>query len=293
MKLNKIHFIYIIILFILLWIYLFKYNTENLTNICIRVDNNKLNNFKISNNNTSTNIYYINVDKSIDRNARFLSRLYPIINPIRISAITPNTLPKILKSNLCESNTNTEFACTLSHLKAIYTAYTNKEKYAIIMEDDAIMLRNFDWDKLVNLAPNNWEILQLHTTCIPGTTFFYHPVYKYRHNNNLWIKKDHFIASCACYIVSKEGMEKLISRYLKDINNFTIDNYFNKYNTIDWKHIKTQCQADSLVYFQLNKYICTQILIDVENLDSDIRDMNHEWSTCHRHSKNFIKYNLH
>ena len=182
-----------------------------------------------------------------------------------------------------------EIATSLSHLKAIYTAYTNKEKYAIIMEDDAIMLRNFDWDKLVNLAPNNWEILQLHTTCIPGTTFFYHPVYKYRHNNNLWIKKDHFIASCACYIVSKEGMEKLISRYLKDINNFTIDNYFNKYNTIDWKHIKTQCQADSLVYFQLNKYICTQILIDVENLDSDIRDMNHEWSTCHRYSKNFIK----
>jgi GR25 family glycosyltransferase involved in LPS biosynthesis len=289
MKFKKNYFPYIIIcLFIIL--VLFNYQK---TIIYFEVDKNELGDFRNSNSNKLTNIYYINVDKSIDRNNRFLSRLYPTINPIRISAITPNTLPIILKPKLCDGCTDTEFACTLSHLKAIYTAYINNEKYAIIMEDDAIILRNFNWDKLINLAPDNWEILQIHTTCVPFTTSFYHPIFKYRHTNKLWIKSSNFMASCACYIVSKKGMEKMISLYLKNIDNYSIDDYFNKNNTLDWKDIKTTCQADGLIYNHFNKFVCTQMLIDVENFDSDIRDMNHPWSTCHKHSKDFIKNNLH
>lgn len=292
MRSKKNYLVFIIILILSLFIILSLFNYQK-TFICFKVNKNELYDFRNSDNDTINNIYYINVTKSIDRNNRFLSRLYPTINPIRISAITPDTLPTILKPSLCNGCTDTEFACTLSHLKAIYTAYINGENYAIIMEDDAIILRNFNWNKLVNLAPDNWEILQLHTTCIPSTTSDYHPIFKYRHSNNLWIKSTNFAPSCACYIVSKSGMEKMISKYLNNISDYSIDEYFNKNNTLDWKDIKTTCQADGLIYNHFNKYICTQMLIDVENFDSDIRDMNHPWSTCHKYSKNFIKHNFH
>jgi GR25 family glycosyltransferase involved in LPS biosynthesis len=293
MKSTIPYIVYIIILCILLCLFLFKLKYIDIDiDTLITVNRNELNDFINSYNNTVTNIYYINIDKSIDRNNRFLSRLYPTINPLRISAITPLTSPKIKKSYFYNSCTNTEYACTLSHLKAIYTAYINNDDYAIIMEDDAIMLRNFDWNKLINLAPNNWEILQLHTVCVPNTTSTYHPILKYNNTNKLWLKSNKFIASCACYIISKKGMEKLIFKYLKNIDKFTINTYFNKKNTIDWRYIDTLCMADAFIYHNLNRYICTQILIDTENIDSNIRDMSHPHSTCHIHSKNFIKNNF-
>ena len=87
-------------------------------------------------------------------------------------------------------------------------------------------------------------------------------------------------------------MEKIIFRFLKNINNIPSNIYFSKKNTIDWSNINTTCQADGLIYHNLNKYICTHMLIDVEGFDSDIRNMEHGFSTCQKADKNFIMLNF-
>ena len=56
-------------------------------------------------------------------------------------------------------------ACSFSHIKAIYTAYNNKDKYAIIMEDDISFQYMPKWDHnisdIINIAPPNWKCLKL------------------------------------------------------------------------------------------------------------------------------------
>ena len=73
-----------------------------------------------SKNSTMMNIYYINLEKSKDRNERFFSDLmdYNTFNPIRIDAVSPETLPEIKKSSnfLNYFLKKTEDACMLLKL---------------------------------------------------------------------------------------------------------------------------------------------------------------------------------
>jgi len=235
--------------------------------------------YDMTNYTDSVNIYYINVEDHSDRNIRFCERLPTYVIPIRIDAVTPSTMPTIKKNLKSMFNTDLELACFCSHLKAIYTAYMNNEEYAIIMEDDAIIVQDINWNRLTQLAPPDWEILQMHVCCLMNTTENHHDVYNYSNTNNLWLRsaESASIPSAAAYVISRKGMEKLITRFIKrdlDTDKLCTNDILSTDLSIDLRNEGASCQADVILYNHLTRYICTQMIVNVENIDSTL---GHGW----------------
>jgi len=255
---------------------------------CNNLDINKLYNTL---NNYPINLYYINLDTSTDRNLRFINKINNLnnnsnLNIIRIPAISPSTLPAIIKHKLYNplSYNSRIFSCTSSHLKAIHTSYHNGDYYSIIAEDDIIILKNINWHYLIQNAPCNWDILQLHTCCIPFSTATYNPIYKYDKSNILFLYNNKMIPSTACYIINRKCMNKILSRYVPNFEDPNWDNI----KKLNFTYTTKGYAADDLIYFNTNRYICTKMLIDVENYDSTIRNL--KFST-HHITKKYIANN--
>ena len=203
------------------------------------------------------NMYYINMNKSVERKSRFLDRMskFNNYNIIRINAIIPDDLYKY-KINIpkhCKSMHDKEISCLLSHFKAIQTSYNNNDKYSIIAEDDMIIEKNINWEYFISILPKDWEIIQL----------YYFKV-KYINNNQFkdlqkqkfLIKTNNNLPSAAAYLVNKKGMQKI----LQHINN----------NNINLLNHKNFCLADFVVFYNINRYILTYPIIRTEELDSTL-----------------------
>ena len=119
-------------------------------------------------------VYYINMDKSKDRNewmieqlSKNVERYYRVsgVNGTKIQNKEHDTVDGVEFYNDFKELTIPEIGCTLSHLKAIQTAYENGENIAIIMEDDVYVdmtnLLDDSVEDLVKNAPEELEILQL------------------------------------------------------------------------------------------------------------------------------------
>lgn len=291
MLLNKWHCKLIFIsIFLLLVLYLYFYyvdfslriNSYDKYNIMTNY-NHYLINSKLTH---SLNLYYINLDKSINRKNRFLKRLPQYINPIRIKAVEPDTLP-IIKSKLsCILNNKKILSCSASHLKAIHKAFHDRNNITMICEDDMIILKNINWYNLSNLAPSDWEIIQLHTCCLPTATKNYNPIYKYNNSNTLFIKATHnMIPSAACYLINRRGMIKLLQRYIPNY----LESNWNNIKLIDFSYHKFACEADHILFYNLNRYVCTKILIDVDGIDSTLHPSHLK---LHNITKNYIESNI-
>ena len=123
-------------------------------------------------------VYYINMDKDIDRRQYMESQLsnhferyyrIPGVNGKLIKNKNHDIVDGIKFINEFKDNSVSEIGCTLSHLLAIKTAYDNKEEIACIMEDDVYMnllnIQDQSLDDFVKEINNNnldWEILQLY-----------------------------------------------------------------------------------------------------------------------------------
>lgn len=245
-----------------------------------------------STNKYNINLYYINLDKSIDRKNRFLKKLKNLpnsysIHPIRIQAVSPDTLPIIKKSGLFTILNNKKIlSCTSSHLKAIHTAFHNNDDYAIIAEDDAIILKNIDWHLLIQLAPKDWNILQLHMCCLIQSNSNYNPIYKYHDTEVLFFKNNNkIIPSAAFYIISRDGMQKILERYIPNYK----ENDWNKIKELDFTYTKYGYAADDLIFYNTNRYVCTKMLIDVDGIDSTLHPSHLK---LHNMTKKYINKNL-
>ena len=119
-------------------------------------------------------VYYINMDKSKDRNewmieqlSKNVERYYRVsgVNGYEIQNKEHDIVDGIEFYNDFKELTIPEIGCTLSHLKAIQTAYENGENIAIIMEDNVyvnmINLLDNSLEEIVKNSPEEWEILQL------------------------------------------------------------------------------------------------------------------------------------
>lgn len=163
-------------------------------------------------------IFYINMDKDKDRQEYMEKQLSNItrehyriagVNGHKINNTESDTVDGLTFKNKYNL-TKSEIGCTLSHIKAITTAYKLEKEYAIICEDDVC----FDNIKLVEPiseiiknAPQNWEILQLSI----GTTDFDKLEKYYDNSKPKYIEyKDY--AGIFCYLINKKGMEKIAKR---------------------------------------------------------------------------------
>jgi len=233
------------------------------------IDYSQLYNYNLQKN--PINLYYINLDSSIERKNRFLDRMnkFNNYNIRRIKAITPNTLSNynIQSSLLCSTlMTPIEYCCTLSHLTAIEISYNNNDQYAIIAEDDMIIIKNINWDYLISQLPKDWDIIQLFT----NPTFHLNYFKKSNILTKYWlIKTDSIFISAAIYLISRNGMKKILKKY-KYKNNITLYNH-NRF-----------CIADNIIYNKLNHYLFNLPFFNTEELDSTI-------SPLYLHIRQFFK----
>ena len=135
-------------------------------------------------------IFYINLDRSSERNEMMINQLKNMFdaNYTRISAIDGSKIKNKYKDtvngdsfineyeNIISSPknrlnrvvklSNSEIGCTLSHIKAIRKINEQGLDYAIVMEDDCLLhlspFWGFDLDYLISKAPKDWGIIQLH-----------------------------------------------------------------------------------------------------------------------------------
>ena len=216
-------------------------------------------------------LYYINLEKDIERKQRFLSNLenancdldvnrveaigigdfkkYKFIRPLQCK----KKMKWLVKSNRVQ---DIEFCCLLSHIKAIHQAYLDGNEYALIMEDDMYYLRYPNWMELIKSFPDDAEMLQLYIS----TGKFDHYGSKEK-----WVKADG--ASCGAYIINRKVMERVLTN--------AIGTEYNR----DWSDIKvidfatgnkSHCYSDAYLWHNYNKYVHTSILFNTEGFDSTI-----------------------
>ena len=126
-------------------------------------------------------MYYINLEKSKDRNDAMLKQKKEYNLPLeRVEAVngyeikdTKNDsffIKPQQKINFINFFTEPDISkpligCTLSHIKAIHTALENDDKLAIIMEDDTSLITYNHWSKkiikIIKKAPPSWRIINI------------------------------------------------------------------------------------------------------------------------------------
>ena len=169
-------------------------------------------------------VYYINLDISQDRR-NFMNKqkkLFGIKDMYRVKAINGKNITReisefetnpeykieddLIFNNYTHQNLRTtEIAVTLSHLKAIRTAYLDNQEIALIIEDDtSFSLLNY-WKKslseLTRDFPENWECVSLfNQACYIEDNL---PEYI-----NI---KDKICWGAVAYIINRKGMKNILS----------------------------------------------------------------------------------
>ena len=211
---NIIINIIIIIFILIITVYLFY---KLITRILILSINNKIkiiDTFSKQNiiNPIDVPVFYINLDKSINRNNYLINELnkYKVQNYKRISAIDGSKI-KNIKNDTIDGITfinnynirKNEIGCTLSHIKAIYNIYNNNYNIALIVEDDASFILSKLWkyklSEFIKNIPSDWGIIQLWCNRINLT------------DKNLYRSHKFEDYGAVAYLINKKGANDIIN----------------------------------------------------------------------------------
>lgn len=221
-------------------------------------------------------IYWINLDRSRDRKKNMCKMLTnPIFENIpnkRITGFDPliekGKITKYIHTNFLRMS-YPEYACLLSHLKAIKEFSMSNNQIALILEDDVYLKYGDYWKKSINevikKAPKDWDIIQLtQRPDVKVSKLFQKWEVKWGYQeSNHQTNKLRNIANWGAdaYLINKKGAKKLMKE-LKNKNN--------KYHLPD--HIPHF--ADLLIFNLLNTYIYKYPLFSIHyNLMSTIKPL--------------------
>lgn len=164
-------------------------------------------------------IYYINLDKDIERNSNMKNMLdklnikYERIQGINGSDINIKKKYKILYNTPCLMSRG-QYGCYLSHIKCYEKFIKSNYKYLIILEDDTILNDNFK-NSITNLFDNYNKLLK------EKIDFIYlsrSNIIKEQYKVNIKYFNDDFIYSPEIfgygfhsYFLTKNGSKKLLN----------------------------------------------------------------------------------
>lgn len=184
-------------------------------------------------------IYWINLERSKDRKTTMEQMFQETIffgKPIeRIEAIDGKNDDVYDQLEIkTKKNTKLEYACLLSHLKAIKTFANSTYETALIFEDDVTLEFKKFWRRtlrsIIQNAPADWEIIQL-CYITSGTLQSDYTLNNYQKN------RYGGIASMAAYIINHKAAKKFINetynpateKYkLEDYHTHEADHYLYK-----------------------------------------------------------------
>jgi GR25 family glycosyltransferase involved in LPS biosynthesis len=230
-------------------------------------------------------IYWINLDRSKDRRISmenmFGDKVFENIPQQRISAYDGKKNPKSVYNKLVidrRKQSNTEYACLLSHLETIQKFDASQHNVALILEDDATLEFKKYWKKsikeIINNAPADWDIIMVsymysgnHNVLLYDWSTSNQEYDKYKYENYY---------STIAYLINKNGARKILSVYNKDDKKYKLS---EQYKAI----------ADIYLFQALNTYVYKYpMFIYKTDNDSTIHD-NH--LPDHITSKQRLVYN--
>lgn len=197
-------------------------------------------------------VYWINLDRSIERKKNmvemFEDEVFVNIPNKRIKAYDGKRDPESVFNKLTltsKKQTDTEYACLLSHLESIRAFNESSYNVALIFEDDASLEFKKYWNKsvkeIIANAPPDWDIILL--TYIYGvnkinnfnTSWDNSPMYDRVFNGNY--------SSSLSYLINKKGSNKIVNNYKNGKYNLSLkyanvaDVYlYNLTNTYAYKY---------------------------------------------------------
>jgi GR25 family glycosyltransferase involved in LPS biosynthesis len=166
---------------------------------------------------------------------------------IRIEAVNGNDLTGEQKGLLCTwwcktFCNNSKIGCAMSHIKTWESVRDNNDEFALILEDDTRFQSNFkeELKKKLNSVPKDFDILYI--GCFigcdtEGKKNLLHNIHsisysglKYKKiNNDIYVPSLPF--GLHSYIVSKKGVNKLLSLIKINKLNGSIDGHILKYSS--------------------------------------------------------------
>lgn len=186
--------------------------------------------FFLPSSNLDLPIFYINLDRSPDRNQFMRSQLtvHAVPDWTRISGVDGQNDPSVEYTNDFRNLSSGEIGCTLSHLRAIYTAYHRNCEYALILEDDASFSYVSLWPyplseyvRRLEAKYPKWQILQLYSDLDSSklSDEFVCP------SKNAWIT--------LAYIIRRSGMKRIL-RQTYDGKKFILSKELAQFGVADW-----------------------------------------------------------
>jgi GR25 family glycosyltransferase involved in LPS biosynthesis len=193
--------------------------------------------------------YWINIDKYVDRQ-EYMSKQFQNnnIENTRVSAFTPSDFDKYLNHEgviTCKypgcTTCEYEFACLMSHIKAMQMGLESGDDNFVIMEDDIHMPFLIDYENMVKDMPEDTEILQMLILYGPTVLKLSELYQKTKIKHLKW---KYLLPSTGMYIITRKGAQKIVDLFYKD----------EKY---DFRNSPYQIVADVLLYETAITYATT------------------------------------
>ena len=234
-------------------------------------------------------VYWINLKKSKSRRTHMIKELNKLnAKHLRINAIKlmqretpPYWFQEVgekltnfnISSKTIENNTLGEIGCALSHIKAIKTSFNNNDSICMIMEDDISFKLYKYWDKtlsdIVNNAPKDWDIIQLNTSNADELWKMHT-----KQNTKEYLKWNKNYYSCLAYIINKNGMKKVLSKYDKK----TIDEEDFISDRIIYEECNTYTLSKPLFLFEEKfKSTLQTDRLKLKNIKEEKKDFSSDW----------------
>jgi GR25 family glycosyltransferase involved in LPS biosynthesis len=225
-------------------------------------------------------IYYINLDRSIDRKTKMEEQFnkYEVNNATRISAVDGKNISSMKEGFIpglgSYSNsfnmTKAELGCTLSHLKAIKQAYDSGLDNVLILEDDTSLDLMPLWSieklsDLVKILPE-WEIVKF------GNTLCSHKLVNieyYVFGNHCW--------GAWTYLINRRGMKSIIDIFFP-----------NDHIILNTKLSKTGGQSEHILFLTAKTLVHYPIMFFLLPLNSTIT--SYKVNALYDTSKKLDKY---
>lgn len=224
----------------------------------------------------------------VDRHTRIRAvcpaelHLYDIVVPPHLPAISPS-----------------EYCCTLSHLKAIWTAYKAGADTALIMEDDVRIIRwpasPSAWKVISKSAPDDWRLLQMVSLGDIAMQLM-------SGSSDIWVPWESGLWCTGAYFINREGMQEILSKYVPDqisASAWATDDLVRvNFSTMKTDDARARCVADWALYVAATTYTCTDIFLTEIAEDSTLNSRElqcHRLTTdlvCKIASKNIFKLQL-
>lgn len=217
--------------------------------------------------------YWINLSHRTDRRIMTRKNLNHLNIPHhRIEATTPDGLPKFRIRPDQLNLLDVEQACVASHMSALERGVEDANPIFFVREDDLREVASVDYDHLLEKAPAEWDILQLHT----------HGIETLQHNylaylaGHMWLPWNWHNPSTAFYLANTNGAKKILN-YM----NYSED------QSVDLRLATPNLPvADRALYKDFRAYTSTYPFAFTDNSESDILNVN---VFRHNRASNLIK----